>query len=82
MKRMVTIFTVVILILAGTVFAGQPLRSQIRDPQGKLLGTEIHRGGSTELRSPTGKLELKSTKTPSGTTDVRDPSGKLLYKVK
>jgi hypothetical protein len=80
-KKSVLSFIVVGTFLLGSVFADQPVKHDIRDSGGKVVGTTTTRGKVTETRSPSGKLENKVIQTPHG-TEVRSPSGKLLYKVK
>ena len=81
MKKVVLILTF-FLTLGALAQAGSPtVRSQIRNPSGKLLYNTRTTGNTTEVRDPSGKLVIKS-KTTGGKTEVRSPSGKLLETIK
>ena len=81
MKK-VTVIITALLTLGVLAHAGSPtVRSQIRDPSGKLLYNTKTTGNTTEVRNPSGKLIIKS-KTTGGKTEVRSPSGKLLETIK
>jgi hypothetical protein len=71
-----------LLIMALSSFAGQPVKDQVRDSQGKLIGTTTTRGNVTEGRNATGKLEYKARTDSHGVTTYRDATGKALFKTK
>jgi hypothetical protein len=81
---MKTLLVLVAFLLALSPFAlaEQPVKGEVRDASGKLLYKTTTRGNKTEVRSPTGKLLVKSKTTKDGKTEVRSPSGKLLRKAK
>jgi hypothetical protein len=82
MKRILAV-TAVSLLLSLWILSesqAQSVKSQVRNPSGKLLYQTKTTGNVTEFRSPTGKL-LQKSKTLGNTTEVRSPTGKLLERI-
>jgi len=67
MKIILSLVVAFSMLMTASALAEQPIRSEVRDPLGKLLYKTTTRGDNAEVRSPGGKLLMKSKTSSDGT---------------